>query len=100
MKQAKVRVYWTKSISIDVVDQSVKATDFSGNVLFNEIFPPSVEEVTFLVPESTSVHVLHLTNDGTYGVEATLDFTIGDLTEPFAATGLGFEILEVVDVPE
>lgn len=100
MKRARVRLYWVVSPSNDVVRQRLHV-----NVNSEDLEPvdlgPLVNEYEVVLDEFDVVSVVVVTEDGTYEVPSeALNFVVPDLNRPLAATGLGYELVEVFDVDE
>lgn len=100
MKVARVKLFWTPSVTQTVTKVEVVSTvngvettvEFPGNMTSEHVIDvPSFSTASFLVK--------------TYGDEGevvdsmTHSFSTGDLEETFPAMDLGHEILEVVEVP-
>ena len=99
-KVAVVRVSWTPSPSVDVVDQRVVVLNETlGEVIVETVVSPAVDSLVFEVPEKTDVSVSVVVSDGAYDSDPAYgSFSVGDLTAPLAVSGVGFEILEVKDL--
>ncbi len=99
MKVANVLVFWTPSVSGDVVSQQVVLKLASGEVVQEQLLDRSVEQVTFVgLQQSTDYLVEHTVTDGVNSAVATLQFNLGDLEAPAPVTGLGFSVVSVYDV--
>ena len=98
MKKALVRLFWELSTSEDVVEQCLKV----DSALMGEDhvdLDNFVTEYQTTVAEDDDVFVTMVVKDeaGNESAPATLTFNVGDLTAPLAPTGLGFEVLEVIE---
>lgn len=95
MKEALVRLSWTKSASNDVVDQLVNLT--INSVKEDEVsLDPTVESYEFWAPEKSDVVASIIVSDGAnYSEPVSITFKIGDLTAPLPVTGLVYEIVDV-----
>ena len=98
-KVAVVRVSWTPSPSVDVVDQRVVVLNETlGEVIVETVLSPAVDSLTFEVPEKTDVSVSVTVSDGAYESDPAYgSFSLGDLTAPMPVSGFTFDVLEVKD---
>jgi hypothetical protein len=99
MKNAKVTLSWVKSVSSDVVNQSVVVMA-NGVEVFNTNLPSDVESVEVgIFAEDTVLTATHTVADekGNTGVAEAPSFTVPDLESPMAVTNFGWSY-EVVDV--
>lgn len=99
MKNAKVTLSWVKSVSSDVVSQSV-VVNANGVEVFAANLPADVESVEVGVfAENTVLTATHTVADGAgkTGVAEAPSFTVPDLENPQPVTGLGWS-MEVVEV--
>ena len=94
--QARVKLYWTKSVSEDVAKQVVKLA-VGGSTTEVEV-PAGVEEYRLVISASTDFSFSVDTHDADGNVTAseTHSGRIGDLIAPEPATGLGHVIEEVI----
>jgi hypothetical protein len=102
MSTAIVQFNWVKSVSTDVVTQSLKVTVLGQDTpVVNVVLEPSVETFGPIeLPEKVQVHVQIVVNDGSYdSIPATLDFALGDLITPEPVTGLSYQIVDKVVTP-
>lgn len=102
MKEAKVRVYWGKSPSSDVVEYNVIViNEDTSDVLLDKVVSFAETEVTVSVPENTNITATVVANDGVFDSEAvSASYRIGDLTAPAPVSFVGFELLEITVVEE
>jgi hypothetical protein len=95
--QARVRLYWETSASPDV-DKQILTFDLNGGLPTKVELGPTVTEYLVVVPEKADVNVELVANDGYHNSSpATLTFNVGDLLEPLPPTGLGWEIVELIE---
>ena len=96
-KVAKILLTWNPSISSDVTSQKLVVT-VNGEPSLDLSLPSSASDLLITITEKSLVHIELTAFDGTYYSEpATLDFTVGDLTNPAPPTGFNYEIIEIVD---
>jgi hypothetical protein len=99
MKNAKVTLSWVRSVSADVVNQSV-VVFANGVEVFTTNLPSDVESVevgTFAEDTILTATVTVADENGNVGVADAPSFTVPDLENPQPVTGLGWS-MEVVDV--
>lgn len=99
MKKVKARFFWKPSPSSKAAKQRFELTT-DGNIVQLE-FEPGIGEhvVDFDFVAEGSFKIVTLDAQGNEVSSSTFSFTAADL-EMLPATGLGFEVLEVVDVPD
>jgi hypothetical protein len=97
-KIAKVKLFWTKSVSQDIAKVTVTTT-INGAVTVTEV-GPEVQDVTVDVAAMGVVSFLVVVTDteGKTATSETHSFTLGDLEDPLPVTNLGHEVVGVIDV--
>ena len=102
MKVAKLKVYWGKSPSLDVVEYNVVVIneDTSESIL-DKVVSFAETEVLVNVPENTSITATVIANDGVFDSEpVSTSYQVGDLTAPAPVGFVGFELVEVIEVED
>jgi hypothetical protein len=95
MKTATIRLFWTPSVSNDVISQALKVY-INAEIKVDISLPALASEYLVDVPEGSHANVTLSAFDGTYrSDEATLDFQVGDLTAPLPPTGLFYEVVSI-----
>lgn len=100
MLVANVRLYWSASVSTDIVKRVVKIKADGADA---EIDLPmtAVEHVLRLKANTSLQFSTVLTDSEGKSVESIVySTTLGDLTDPLPDTDLGHEILSIEDVPD
>jgi len=102
MKKAKLRVYWGKSPSSDVVEYSVIVINESTQeTVLEQTVSFAETEVVVEVPENTSITETVIANDGVFDSDpVSASYQVGDLTAPAPASFVGIEVLEIVTVKD
>lgn len=102
MKEARLKIYWGKSPSLDVIGYDVIViNEDTQAVLLEKTVSFAETEVTLTVPENTSITATVVANDGVFDSEpVSASFRVGDLTAPAPVSFVGFEILEIVTVED
>lgn len=100
MREAITRLTWTPSVSLDVVGQELRVS-VDGLEVYDEMLDAVASTFEMQIPEGAAVLVKLRASDGFFESEwATLEFVLPDLEMPLAPTGLGIEIVEVIDTGE
>lgn len=100
MKRADVKLFWTKSPSADVDRVELAVTIDGTEQVYN--LGSEVQELMIEVDagKSVSFRVDTFDAEGNKAQSSVATFTLGDLEAPLPATGLGYEVTAVRDVPE
>ena len=102
MKKAKLRVYWGKSPSSDVVKYDVVViNEDDQSVVLEKTVSFAETEVVVEVPENTNITATVIANDGVFDSDpASASYQVGDLTAPAPVSFVGVEVLEIVTVED
>ena len=96
---ATVKLFWVNSPSPDIVSQKVSVSIDSKPPTVAE-FGPEVNSLTLNVAAKSSVlFTVEVTDsEGQTAMSESYFFQLGDLVAPMPATGLGHEVLGVMEV--
>jgi len=100
MKLAKMRAFWTPSVSQDVVSQRlVVVNENNSETVVDTIVSAQASEFLFEAPEKTLLTLVLTCTDGTYESDpVSTTFEVQDLQGPLSPTALSAEVVEIIDV--
>lgn len=100
-KVADVKLFWTKSPSIDVKSQRLEVS-IDGVQQSGVELGPEVQDVTIVVKASQTVvfSVVTTDKDGLEVASTSYTINLGDLEAPFPAMDLGHIVMAIRDVPD
>ena len=100
MKEATIRIKWSKSPSQDVT--SMKSFLTVNGVTTETTIDPSVEEMLIDIRANSNVSFRLEVSDaeGNIASSVAYTFTLGDLEAPLPPTNFSHEIVDVHDVPD
>jgi len=100
VKQARVRIGWTRSASADVTSREIEITK-NGETTVVSIGPEAESyELDIVAMSAVNVRTKVYDAEGNFMYSETYTVALGDLEAPAPDTEFFHEILSVVDVPD
>lgn len=99
-KQANIRLFWSRSASANATKIKMSLTIDGTNTVLD--LPVETEEFNIVVGanKSFAYTIETFDSDGLSTTSQGFSMTLGDLTAPLPATGLGAVIVSIDDVPD